>query len=63
MTCSKVWKDIMSSTTENVYNVPSGIGESTIVSHIGSAGTSLLPNRLLMFRGFKVNKSAGTIQK
>ena len=58
MTCSKVWRNILDTTTDETFKVPSGKGDRNIVSHIGSAETGLLPNCLLLFRGSKSNKSA-----
>ena len=58
MTCTKVWKDCMGNSTDGVYNVPSGKGERSIISHIGCAETLLLDNCLLLFRDSKSNKDA-----
>ena len=58
ISCSKVWKDVRDYSTADVYKVPSGKGERSIISHIGCAETGLLDNCLLLFRGSKSNKAA-----
>ena len=50
----KIWKpkDVVNS-SEVDYRVPSGNGDRSIISHIGSAETGLLQDCLLMFHGRK----------
>ena len=58
MTSSKAWKDIVGNSTDNVFNVPSGKGDRSILCHIGCAETGLLEDSMLLFRGSKSNKSS-----
>lgn len=57
MVCSKAWMDTVEDSTLNTYNVPSGKGERSILSHLGSADTGLFDNCMLLYRGAKANKS------
>ena len=58
MSCPKIWKDRSKNSTTNMYNVPSGSGERSIVTRIGCDDTGLLDNCQLLFRGSKSNKSS-----
>ena len=58
MTCSKVWQDIVDHATDGTFAVPSGEEERSILCHIGSPGTGLLDNCIVLFRGSKSNKQA-----
>lgn len=55
--CRKVWQDKVGNSTQGTFNVPSGKGERSILSHVASQETGLLNNCLLLFRGAKSNKS------
>lgn len=57
MTCSKVWQDTAEDSTKDTFNVPSGKGERSILSHVGSGETGLLEGCMLLYRGAKANKS------
>lgn len=50
MTCGKVWRGIVGSSTDQVFNVSNERGDRSIFSHIGSTETGLLQNCLLIFR-------------
>ena len=58
MTCSKVWSDTMDKSTTDVFKVPSGKGERSILSHVGSSETGLLDVCMLLFRRSKANSSS-----
>ena len=58
MTTSKVWKDVIKKTTDDLITVPSGRGERSILCHVASAQTGLLDGCMLLYRGSKSNKSA-----
>ena len=51
MCCTKLWEDIVSSSTQDAYNIPSGKGTGSIISHVGCTEIGLLNNCLLMFGG------------
>ncbi len=53
MARSKIWRDKVEMSTDDLYKVPSGKGERSISSHIGCAETGLLDGCLLLFRGSK----------
>ena len=56
--CNKIWKDFISSSTEDLCKVPAGKGACSIVFHLGCAETGLLNDCLLLFRRSKSNKSS-----
>ena len=58
MTCTKIWRNTEEEEMEDIFKVPSGRGERSILSHIGCADTGLLSNCLLLFRGQKSNKDS-----
>ena len=58
MTCTKVWRDSSEDKIDEVFTVPSGKGERSILSHVGCAETGLLNECMLLFRGAKSNKSS-----
>lgn len=47
---TKVWRNTNIPLEEEVYKVPSGKGERSILSHIASTETELLEGCLLLFR-------------
>ena len=55
MARKKVWRH---NGISNDVAAPAGRGPRCIVSHVGSSGTGLVPEALLMFRGSKASKSA-----
>ena len=57
MTCSKVWRDTNEEKMDEVFVVPSGKGERSILCRIGSGETGLLSGCMLFFRGAKSKKS------
>ena len=56
MTTSKVWKEVIKKTTDEIITVPSGRGEHSILSHVASAQTELLDGWMLLCRGSKKKK-------
>jgi len=58
MACSKVWQDFVGDSTKDTFDVPSGKGERSILSHVGSAENGLLDGCMLLYRGSKSNKDA-----
>ena len=58
MACGKAWKDTIGNITDGCFTVPSGKGERSILSQIGSPETGLLEQSMLLFRGSKSSKSS-----
>ena len=58
MSCTKIWEEIVSSSTEDLYKVPAGKGARSIVCHLGCSETGLLSDCLLLLRRSKSNKSS-----
>ena len=58
MTPSKVWRDIIGNSTKNVFNVPSGKGDRSILCHTVCTERGLLEDGMLLFQGSKSNKSS-----
>ena len=57
-TKSKVWKDVIKKTTNDLITVPSGKGECSILSRVASTKTGLLDGWMFLYRASKSNKSA-----
>ena len=58
MSCTKIWEEIYSLSTEDVYKVTAGKGVRSIVCHLECAEVGLLNDFLLLFRGSKFKKSS-----
>ena len=58
MTTSKVRKDVIKKSTDDLITVSSGRGERSILSHVASAQTGLLDGCMFLYRDSKSNKSA-----
>lgn len=58
MACSQTWIDNVEDSAYNTFNVPSGKGERSILSHVSSNEQGLLEHCLLLYRGAKANKDA-----
>lgn len=57
LTKKMVWQDTEGEATKNIFNVPAGSGERSILCHLGSDKTGLLEGCMLLYRGSKALKN------